>query len=232
MAVRQLNIPQGYALFEKHSHATRMHRHYGIELIYCHQGCFDLITSWRKYMRIQGAIIPSNMPHAFRCEDSNCQLLFLDPLSNIGRYVMDSGMGGTSEISTNIRHIELLFQNLGLAKSSPDARIYEGARLDWRIQKCLTIIHQGLTDSDLSIKKLCSVSFLSESRLSHLFAKQVGVPIRQYVLWNRLAFAISRTLDGDTLTSAGHAAGFVDSSHFHKVFLRMFGSSPFKALKN
>ena len=64
---------------------------------------------------------------------------------------------------------------------------------------------------------------LSESRFSHLFTKETGLPFRTYVLWRRLMQAVERRAAGATLTEAAHQAGFSDSAHFSRTFLRMFG---------
>jgi AraC-like DNA-binding protein len=64
---------------------------------------------------------------------------------------------------------------------------------------------------------------LSESRFSHVFVKEVGLPFRTFLLWRRLTRALDRMAAGDSLTVAAHQAGFADSAHFNRTFHRMFG---------
>ncbi|WP_219509452.1 helix-turn-helix domain-containing protein [Nonomuraea ceibae] len=67
---------------------------------------------------------------------------------------------------------------------------------------------------------------LSESRLSHLFTAEFGLPFRPYVLWARLDGVWSALAAGATLTEAAHAAGFADAAHLSRVVRRMMGNAP------
>lgn len=104
--------------------------------------------------------------------------------------------------------------------------------LDERIRHCLEAIDTRLGLSDLTVKELSRISFLSESRLSHLFREQTGISIRQYILWKKVCLAVSRVVIGQSLTDGAHYAGFSDSAHFHKAFSNMFGVNPFLGLKS
>ena len=67
------------------------------------------------------------------------------------------------------------------------------------------------------------IACLSESRFSHLFVEEIGLPFRTFVLWRRMMLAVNSVASGASLTSAAHEAGFADSAHFSRTFLRMFG---------
>lgn len=67
---------------------------------------------------------------------------------------------------------------------------------------------------------------LSDSRLSHLFTSELGLPFRPYVLWMRLRAALSSLSGGALLTEAAHTAGFADSAHLTRVVRRMMGQAP------
>lgn len=75
----------------------------------------------------------------------------------------------------------------------------------------------------LTLPQAAGIAFLSESRFSHLFVEEVGLPFRTYLLWRRMSRAVSFLSAGHRLTEAAHAAGFADSAHFSRTFLRMFG---------
>ena len=81
----------------------------------------------------------------------------------------------------------------------------------------------GDLDLPLDVSKAADIACLSESRFSHLFVAEVGLPFRTYMLWRRLMVAVNGIASGTNLTSAAHDAGFADSSHFSRTFLRMFG---------
>ena len=94
--------------------------------------------------------------------------------------------------------------------------------LDSRIQRVLEWL-AGAGEGEVTAAKAASVACLSESRFSHLFVEETGLPFRTFVLWRRLMQAVGRAAAGDSLTMAAHQAGFSDSAHFSRTFLRMFG---------
>jgi AraC-like DNA-binding protein len=104
--------------------------------------------------------------------------------------------------------------------------------VDFRVLSCIQTIDSLVTDDNVTLTKLSRASFLSESRLSHLFKDQVGISIHQYILWKKILLAVSKSKEGYSLTECAHYAGFSDSSHFNKVFSKMFGVNPFFVLKN
>lgn len=67
---------------------------------------------------------------------------------------------------------------------------------------------------------------LSETRVTHLFSEEVGIPFRRFVLWTRIKRAVAAHQAGNDLTNAAIAAGFSDSAHFSRTFKAMFGLSP------
>ncbi len=67
---------------------------------------------------------------------------------------------------------------------------------------------------------------LSETRVTHVFTREVGIPFRRFVLWTRIKRAVSAHQSGCDLTAASIAAGFSDAAHFSRTFRAMFGLSP------
>lgn len=67
---------------------------------------------------------------------------------------------------------------------------------------------------------------LSPTRLTHVFTREVGIPFRRFVLWNRLKQVVTSTRAGRDLTQAAIDAGFSDSAHLSRTFRSMFGLSP------
>jgi AraC-like DNA-binding protein len=94
--------------------------------------------------------------------------------------------------------------------------------VDPRIQRVLDWMSQA-SEGAITAAQAASVACLSERRFSHLFVEETGLPFRTYVLWRRLMKAVERRAAGETLTEAAHQAGFSDSAHFSRTFLRMFG---------
>lgn len=77
-----------------------------------------------------------------------------------------------------------------------------------------------------SLAELARLTQLSESRLAHLFRRDVGVPIRQYRLTLRMEEAVREIARGASLTRAAYAAGFADAAHFCRICRRMYGGAP------
>lgn len=94
--------------------------------------------------------------------------------------------------------------------------------LDPRIRRVLDWMSET-NEGAITAATAASVACLSESRFSHLFVEETGLPFRTYVLWRRLMRAVELRAAGESLTEAAHQAGFSDSAHFSRTFLRMFG---------
>jgi AraC-like DNA-binding protein len=96
-----------------------------------------------------------------------------------------------------------------------------------RVQHVLSHLREQRTMADdLSLETLASIAGLSRSRFLHVFTKSVGVPVRPYILWLRLQRAACALLEGASVTSAAHRAGFSDSAHLTRTFRRMLGTTP------
>jgi AraC family transcriptional regulator len=67
---------------------------------------------------------------------------------------------------------------------------------------------------------------LSPSRFAHVFSEQMGIPIRNYLLWQRLLLALSQLRQGSSVTTAAYASGFSDCAHLSRSFRRVFGATP------
>jgi len=68
--------------------------------------------------------------------------------------------------------------------------------------------------------------------LPGLFKKQLGISVHQCLLWKKIVLAALKSREGYSLTECAHYVGFSDSSHFNKVFYKMFGITPFFVFKD
>jgi AraC-like DNA-binding protein len=94
-------------------------------------------------------------------------------------------------------------------------------RIDRRVARAL----EALRDPDADRRRVIEEARISEAHLQALFVRDVGVPIRSYLLWRRLLAAVA-AFDGADATRAAHAAGFADLAHFSRTCRRMLGYSP------
>jgi AraC-like DNA-binding protein len=96
---------------------------------------------------------------------------------------------------------------------------------DERILRAVKYVNDHLA-APLTLAQVARVVYLSPSRFRHLFAEQTGMGLRQYVLWRRFVSVWQHRMDGASLSTAAHAAGFADSAHLTRTSRRMFGIAP------
>lgn len=95
--------------------------------------------------------------------------------------------------------------------------------IDPRIVLAAASLDARLADGVVRLADIAGPTGLSEGRLRHLFAAEIGAPFRRYVLWRRLRVAIMALQAGEGLTGAAHGAGFADAAHLARTIKRMFG---------
>lgn len=84
-----------------------------------------------------------------------------------------------------------------------------------------------LDSSDhVDLASLAHAAGLSPRQMRHVFARDVGLPMRAYLRWKRLRRAIAAVEQGASLSAAAAAAGFADSAHLSRVFREHFGMMP------
>ena len=224
-----------YAIFSQQDYVTRRHAHYVLEVVCASAGTFKIETPRQTYHNLSTVIIPPNKSHSFSCIGATCNLLFLDPLSPIGRYFMQRyRLNSEHEIIADLPEFQLFHWH---GKFNIDCLLEKAAQepvedLDSRLVGCIQKIDELCTAGNISLSELSKHSFLSEGRLSHLFKSSLGISIHQYILWRKIISAISRSRSGYSITDCAHAVGFFDSSHFNKVFMKTFGIKPSFVLKD
>lgn len=97
--------------------------------------------------------------------------------------------------------------------------------MDERISKTIEFIRANLQDS-FSAADLAQRIFLSEDRFLHLFKEQTGMPLRQYILWQRMGLAFHLFMEGKSLKESSFEAGFSDPAHFSRSFSQVYGIAP------
>ncbi len=96
---------------------------------------------------------------------------------------------------------------------------------DERILRAMRYVNDHLA-APITLKQAAGVACLSPSRFRHLFAEQTGMGLRQYILWRRFVSVWEHRMNGASLSTAAHAAGFADSAHLTRTSRRMIGIPP------
>jgi AraC-like DNA-binding protein len=216
---------------------TRLHAHHAIQITLSAGGRFAIRT---EAGRTDGPVvlIGSDVPHAFEPE-GRIALLFVDPESRAGQALAarlagapvsrleGSGLGvgpdRLAAILSEPRPDNGRVEALGRAiLENVIGEVLPPSTLDPRIMRTLDWLAPRLGER-VAVPEAAATACLSESRFSHLFAAEIGLPFRTYLLWRRLTLAVERIASGASLTVAAHEAGFADSAHFSRTFHRMFG---------
>lgn len=98
--------------------------------------------------------------------------------------------------------------------------------IDDRVRYVTELVIRNIKEQQFSFKDVAAIVSLSESRLAHLFKKEIGIPFRKYVVWVRLKTAVIHILQGESITQASYISGFSDAAHFSNTYFKMFGLKP------
>jgi AraC-like DNA-binding protein len=186
------------------------------------------------------ALIPSRATHTI--DVHGCQwssVLFIEPETAEGR-ALSTRLQGRLELldadamAVTAKRLERAWRT----QQSPDAvravcrqMIEELSRTaprepsDPRILAAMEAIRSKLAGS-VSLTEIAMAVHLSPSRCRHLFVEETGMPLRTYVLWRRLLHVWELLMQGETYSTAAHAAGFADSAHLSRTARTMFGVAP------
>lgn len=226
---------------------TPLHNHNTLQLAFClrqHFRCRTENTGWRSCKTVA---IQANALHQFDPCGGLHLLLYLDAESAVARYIQEKYLqsGAITSLDADIHDfIKPGLLESCLAKPNPDVMghlvqqllrqltgIQQPAAFDKRVKQVMALLAAGDTEKP-TITQLASKVFLSESRLRSLFKQQTGVPLHRYILWSSLVRGVQMMVNGGTVAEAALAAGFTDTSHFHKTLLQMFGVNPSQFIKN
>lgn len=107
------------------------------------------------------------------------------------------------------------------------------APLDSRVARSLLVLRQpgDPNGSAMGRDAAAAAAHLSASRFNHLFRAEMDVSFRSYRVWSQVRAAMVALGSNPTLTRAALDAGFVDSSHFSRMFRQTFGMTPSSVLK-
>jgi AraC-like DNA-binding protein len=236
----QLHFYQDSALAFSRGHNSNPHAHLALQLTLGLEGEFEvfmpdhlgrLVSRWTRF-----ACFAPETAHFIPTADVELAYLYLE--QNPQSYAAWRAGGGTPREPDAALYAALLeFRRHGFKDRQ---RAFELAQ-QWRAQ-CLPGLAR-LAPSDPRIAAvvdhleahplephthvtLARLVHLSPSRFAHLFREQLGLPVRNYLLWRRLVFALSRLQQGQSITTAAYESGFADGAHLCRSFRSVFGAMP------
>ena len=101
------------------------------------------------------------------------------------------------------------------------------------LKKCIQYIDVNFCDSELDIKKVCDIGFISRSNLYRLFIKRFGISPKQYIIKQRLNKAVKLLVNDElSVKEISSNCGFSDDKYFSRIFKEKYGYSPSKLRQN
>jgi AraC family transcriptional regulator len=222
---------------------TPMHAHYAIQIGVGIEPGIRFRTDERSEWTAYGAaIIPTRQPHMMdaTCVPGNA-VIFIEPETPEGRALAGRYLGngiadvtdepfrvaGATLFTTWQQHgnaeATVIAARAAVSVLAPGAR--SGRVSDERILRAVAYIRDHL-DASLTLEEVAREACLSPSRFRHLFVEQTGTALRPYVLWRRFLRAWEIVMQGGSLSTAAHSAGFADAAHLTRTSHRMFGFPP------
>lgn len=229
--------PSG-ALFIGGDMVNSPHRHFTASIIVGLSGKVGLRAEPNpEFEGVDAAMVAPNVDQQLDARGSRVAILQVDPESRgfgrIAHHFVDHDVRKFEEpVVSKLREILKRADDPSSGRSAYDAVLDELATpgapsppIDPRIRKVLGIVKSDFLSTPPA-EKLASAVGLSSGRLIHLFTREMGLPIRRYILWLRLRDVLISVALGSTLTEAAHRAGFSDSAHLSRTFRGMFGFPP------
>lgn len=113
-------------------------------------------------------------------------------------------------------------------KSSSKVSYKTGIPDKERVDSILTYIRQNVLDKErIKVKSIAETFYMSPNYVSVFIKKHAGISIQQYVIQTKVKIA-KRLLKQTNLNISEIAdkTGFLDSSHFNRIFKKYTGSNP------
>jgi AraC-like DNA-binding protein len=192
-----------------------------------------------RWQRAAGVLTAPDVRHEIDADGAQVLLVFVDPESDVGEALRailtapfriltaderDSLIPGADPMALmqtgGAAWIGRVVATLGAA--APPAR----APSHPRVRRVLRHLRALPPEGDVSLPALAAVAGLSPGRLMHVFTASIGLPLRPYLSWLRLQRAAGAITAGVPLAEAAVTAGFADTAHMTRTFVRMLGATP------
>lgn len=220
---------------------VRRHRHACAALLVGLDGAFEL-RGPRGCVRTRAAFIPAGFEHALDCGDTLMATLYTFALTGEAEALAATLGCSSRDLAADLElpaGLRTWLRGLYDAPPMPEATeaglrarlLPEPARapVDARVR---AVVERVRADprANPSLASLARELELSPTRLMHLFKAELAVPWRGFRSWERMRVLAAHVGAGESLTTAGLAAGFYDSAHLCRGFRSAFGVPPSRVL--
>ncbi|RJX38997.1 AraC family transcriptional regulator [Paenibacillus pinisoli] len=217
--------------------AAEEHQHSFLQVTLSLEGEFEIDVEGRS-LRCSGIVINSNVAHRLEGSGHPLLLLLMDSTSDMAasfkRLIGDrkyevlppEQMKGIREYVPreypNVKDSESYLSFLEQLMKLLGVEHLNTAIADPRIREFIGLVKE-CTDSEHSVGQYARSLGLSNSRLSHLFKENTGIPLSGYMLLHKLQKATYFIFKGLSITDAAMAAGFDSPSHLAATSKRLLG---------
>lgn len=236
----QLYLWSRQVLYLGRSFDSTMHTHHAVQLTIGLDGPLRINKGFDDDQQLPAVVISSEVSHSLEAQGQWVASIYLEPESDDYEHLINYYRGDAEsrfklpsiELGVPEQFLELLqtgvdpdlAQRLLRKIITPQAMI-DSQPVDHRVIRVLKYLNNepGL---NVPVAKLAEYVSLSPDRLSHLFKQEIGIPIRRFILWQKLRVATGVACQGKPLTYAAQEGGFTDSAHFTHSFQKLFGINP------
>jgi AraC-like DNA-binding protein len=226
-------IHPGWGLFRGTAGDNRPHRHHAVQIAI---GIDEPVQLWAEKpgeLRAAGAVIAADCLHRLGPVNRPLHLIYIERESRVGRALDTWCRHSARPLSEHQRQRllrVLLEEPVGqvpemVAKAILGAEPSPPSTVDERVRRSIAGLPRPLPER-VPLAHLARSAGLSPSRYAHVFSAQTGMPVRPYLRWLRLQYALVEVARGASLTNAAYAAGFSDSAHLSRTFRKTFGVKP------
>ncbi|WP_028887672.1 AraC family transcriptional regulator [Tenacibaculum ovolyticum] len=194
------------------------------EQLFLEKANFTSSTHWRKNLDTV-IFYANNIPKSIVANDvDRIQLFYLYELI---KNEIESPMTYGRDVLLNLFDALLVLVSRNLKSSLVKKEKPYNSEKE-KTDSMLTYIRQNVLDKELiKIKSIAETFYMSPNYVSVFIKKHAGVSIQQYVLKTKIEMA-GRLLKQTNLNISEIAdkTGFLDSSHFNKIFKKYTGDNP------
>lgn len=240
----KIAIMDGISVYIGRDIQTNIHSHHLLEIALAFDQPFTIADNARE-LHTSAVILASDVPHQFIGEANDYHIFILfDPESSQARLLQKVfSLHQNRMQSLPVAKLHVVIEELKkwffsydnsttVVKASIErlmqllAPFHQGhSTLDSRILHAIRYVADNL-EQELDIITVSREVCLSESRFSHLFKQQIGIPYRRYILWRRIDHAVKVICNGASISEAAFESGFSDPAHLSRTFQEMFGLKP------
>ncbi|GAA0086526.1 helix-turn-helix domain-containing protein [Clostridium sp. CTA-7] len=218
---------------------AEVHKHYMLQLFMSYEDNLNIEVKGED-ISCKCIIVNTNVEHCFSSDNNIHFTMLIDATSDIAQQFKKKYLLGKeycvldcSEIRLLQKEFQQLVKDLDIEKYSDftssmfnilEIEVNKKIKYDERILKLLKMLDEYDYDVNF-LKEFSKMVSLSESRISHLFKEQIGIPLKSYIVLCNLKKAYMHLLKNGSITDAAMKAGFDSPSHFAYTSKKLTGMS-------